>query len=90
MINANLILPNLPKTIIDKLTLPAELVASHLVSKNPKCKHRNAEDKFTIMLTEEYKYKCSICGESHDKLAAFFVDNMAQGQVKEEEERNDA
>jgi len=72
-----------------KLTLPAELVALNLVSKNPKCKHRNDEDKFTIMLTDR-EYKCSICGETHDKLADFFVDNMAQGQLKEEEERNDA
>jgi hypothetical protein len=72
-----------------ELTLPTELILMELVSNNVSCTHRNDDGKFTI-LHEKTGYTCTLCGDKHDKISDFFVDNMAQGQLKEEEERNDA
>jgi hypothetical protein len=70
----------------EKLTLPIELVPLELVSNNVSCTHRNDDGKFTI-LHEKTGYTCTLCGDKHDKIADFFVENMAQQQLKADEEK---
>jgi hypothetical protein len=69
----------------EKLTLPIELVPLELVSNNVSCTHRD-DDKFTI-LHEKTGYTCTLCGDKHDKISDFFAENMAQQQLKAEEEK---
>ena len=52
-----------------------EFVPSELASNNVSCKHRDDDNKFTI-----------IC-EKHDKISDFFAENMAQRQLKAEEDK---
>ena len=77
---------NYEELLKDDLSLPAELVVKELVSNNASCNHRSSRDKFTILL-EKTGYRCTKCGETHDKLADFFAENMAQRQLKAEEDK---
>jgi hypothetical protein len=73
-------------TIPGDLTLPVELLPEYLVSNNASCTHRNDDNKFTI-LHEKTGYTCTLCGDKHDKISDFFAENMAQQQLKAEEEK---
>lgn len=77
---------NYEELLKDDLTLPVELIASELISNNVSCNHRNNDNKFTI-LREKAGYTCTICGEKHDKISDFFIENMAQRQLKAEEDK---